>query len=171
MKIGQPNESLEVWDAGTYPAQVVKVEDDESKYPGNEGKPRLKWTFRVSHPETGETSDIWHWTNATLSTHKMATFRPIVRVLLPDLDLDDKQLQITTERDFLGKRCRVILGIDEERGRNRIEKVLPVEARSRQPQPDREPVAAGRRDEPVPTVAQRRAAAATEPTLDEAPPF
>src|SRR5262245_37270898 len=112
MKVGQPQQTIEVWDAGTYPAEVVDQEDTESTYPGSEGKPRLKWVFRVQGD--GEYADIWYWTNATLSKHQAATFRPLVRALRPDLDLDDPDLEIDT-RELIGSKCRVILGIDEER--------------------------------------------------------
>lgn len=127
MKIGQPASSIEVWDAGTYPAKVVGVEETESSFPGSEGKPRLKWRFMLRNDE-GETSEVWYWTNATLSTHKMATLRPLVRALFPDAELDSPDYVFDTD-EAVDKRCRVILGVDEERGRNRIEKVLAAEAR------------------------------------------
>ena len=127
MKIGQPASSIEVWDAGTYPAKIVGVEETESTFPGSEGKPRLKWRVMVRNDD-GETSEVWYWTNATLSTHKMATLRPLVRALFPDADLDSPDYVFDTD-EAVERRCRVILGVDEERGRNRIEKVLPAEAR------------------------------------------
>ena len=142
MKIGQPETSIELWDAGTYAAKVIGVEEAVSSFPGNEGKPRLKWRFMVRNDE-GETSEVWYWTNATLSAHKMATLRPLVRALFPDADLDNPAYVFDTE-EAVEKRCRVILGIDEERGRNRIEKVLAAEARRvSKPVTDREPVVAG----------------------------
>lgn len=123
MKIGQPETSMEVVDAGVYAAKVAGVEEAESNY----DKPRLKWVFRIADAD-GETSDIWYWTGATLSTHKLATLRPLVKALFPEADLDDPAYVFDTDL-AVGKRCRVLLGIDEERGRNRIEKVMPAEPR------------------------------------------
>src|SRR5262245_56943578 len=126
VKIGQPASSIECWDAGTYPDKVVEVVEEpaeQSKF----GKPRLKWVIRATDPD-GETQDLWYWTNCTLSRHQNATFRPFVKAVAPDLDLDDPDLEIDTD-DLVGKRCRVIVGINEEKGRNTAEKVLPAEAR------------------------------------------
>lgn len=126
MKIGQPESSIEQWDPGTYPGKVVEMVEEsaeESKY----GKGRLKWVIRVTDPD-GETQDLWYWTNKTLSRHAAATFRPFVKVLAPELDLDDPALEVDTD-DLIGKRCRVIVGINEEKGRNVAEKVLAAELR------------------------------------------
>lgn len=133
MKIAQP--SIEVWEAGTYPARVKAVEETVSTYPGSEGKPRLKFVLEVKDAgrENGDQiTEIWHFTNATLSKHQNATFRPFVRALCPELDLDAADLEIDTE-DLVGKKCRVILGINEEKGRNSVDKVLPAETRRKEP--------------------------------------
>jgi hypothetical protein len=140
MKVGQPASSMEVWDPATYPGKIVEIIEEpaeSSKY----GKARLKFVIRANN-EDGETSDLWYWTNMTLSNHKLATFRPLVRAVMPDLNLDDPALVVDTD-DLVGKRCRVILGIDEERGRNVVEKVLPAEGR-RVGKPAPEPAEADR---------------------------
>jgi len=126
VKISQPASSVDVWDAGTYPGKVVEVVEEpaeQSKF----GKPRLKWVIRATDPE-GATQDLWYWTNCTLSRHQHATFRPFVRALVPEMDLDDPELEVDTD-DLVGKRCRVLVGINDEKQRNTVEKVLPAEAR------------------------------------------
>lgn len=154
MRVAQ-SESVEVWEAGVYPAVVRDVVETVSTYPGSEGKPRLRFVFRVSS-EGGEFTDVWYFTGATLSKHPAATLRPAVSVLRPDLDLDDPDLELETghpegqaaaEDDALiGCRCRVILGINEERGRNVIEKVMPAESARRSV--PRQPVAAASAEKP-----------------------
>lgn len=148
MKIGQPASSIEVWDEGTYPAKILSHEETESTFPGSEGKPRIKWVLQLVNPD-GDTSEVWYYTNATLSAHKLATLRPLVRAVLPELDLDDPKLEIDTA-DLNGKRCRVLLGINHEKGRNVIEKVLPAEPRKVAKQAERQPVAAGVADDADP---------------------
>jgi hypothetical protein len=151
MKIGQPASSIEVWDEGTYPAKILSHEETESTFPGSEGKPRIKWVLQLVNAD-GDTSEVWYYTNATLSAHKLATLRPLVRAVLPDLDLDDPQLEVDTN-NLNGKRCRVLLGINHEKGRNVIEKVLPAEPRKVTKPAERQPVAAGAaaaEDESVP---------------------
>jgi len=126
VKIGQPASSIECWDAGTYPGKVVEVVEEpaeQSKF----GKPRLKWIIRATDPD-GETQDLWYWTNCTLSRHQNATFRPFVKAVAPDLDLDDPDLEVDTDA-LVGARCRLIVGVNEEKGRNVVDKVLPAEAR------------------------------------------
>lgn len=152
MRVGQ-EEAIEVWDAGVYPATVVDVVETVS---GEQygSKPRLRIVFRVEHE--GEHADVWYFTGATLSRHPAATLRPTVATLRPDLDLDDPDLDLelghpegmprANDDALIGRKCRVILGINEERGRNVVEKVLPLEAVRRGPQ--RQPVAAGGGEKP-----------------------
>lgn len=152
VKIGQPASSTDVWDAGTYPGKVVEVVEEpaeQSKF----GKPRLKWVIRATD-QAGETQDLWYWTNCSLSRHQNATFRPFVHALAPELDLDDPDLEVDTE-ELVGKRCRVIVGVNEEKARNVVDKVLPAEARrvgkqATEPEPAREPapVRVGRQEVP-----------------------
>lgn len=126
-------QSMTVWEAGTYPAKILSCEQTKSTYPGKEETDRFKWVIRVSN-EDGEYTDVWHFTNATLSTHVRATFRPMARTLLPELDWSDKDVEVDTD-DMVGKRCRVILGINEEKGRNVVEKILAPEAKKARPAP------------------------------------
>jgi len=145
MKVGQ-TESIEVWDEGTYPAMVVDVVEEVSNWPGKEGTPRLRIVFRVV-AETGEHTDVWHYTNATLSTHRAAKLRPIIATLRPDLNLDDPGLELelghpdgqrpSPDDVLVGCECRVILGLNAEKGRNQIDKVLSAEVRPRQGGPRR----------------------------------
>lgn len=150
MRIGQ-QEDIEIWDAGVYPATVVDVVETVSTYPGSEGKPRLRIVFRVE--SDGAYTDVWYFTGATLSKHPNATLRPAVVVLRPDLDLDDPDLDLeighadgqpkSSNDALIGARCRVILGVNEEKGRNVVEKVLPLEAPARRQGPVRQAAAAG----------------------------
>jgi hypothetical protein len=139
VKIAQ-SESVEVWDAGLYKAKVISCEQTESTWPGKEGTPRFKWVIRVTNDE-GEHTDIWHWTGATLSKHPNATLRPFVQAVLPGAELDAPDAELDTD-DLVGKRCQVILGVNAEKGRNTIEKVLPAEGR-KVAKPAPEPVAVG----------------------------
>jgi len=140
------SESIEVWEAGLYRAIVHDVVETVSTYPGSEGKPRLRFVFRVA-AESGDYTDVWYFTGATLSRHPAATLRPTVAALRPDLDLDDPELALDTghpegqqpDRDdaLIGARCRVILGVNEEKGRNVVEKVLPAESEQKASGPRR----------------------------------
>lgn len=129
--VGQPvGQALEVWDPGMYPAEILSCELTRSTYPGKEGTPRLKWVIRVH--DQGAVNDVWYWTNATLTDHAAATFRPLVRAALPELALPevkaDPTFTVDTD-DLVGRRIQVVLGVDEARGRNRVEKVLPATTR------------------------------------------
>jgi hypothetical protein len=147
MRIGQ-QEDIVVWEeAGPYPAVVLDVvETVSSEQYGS--KPRLRIVFRVISGD--DYIDVWHFTGATLSKHPNATFRPLVAVLRPDLDLDDPDLELNighpegqraaADDTLIGAKCRVILGVNAEKGRNVIEKVMPPEAKRSVP---RTPVAAG----------------------------
>lgn len=136
MRVTQ-GESVVVFDAGLYEATVVDVVETVSTYPGSEGKPRLRLVFRVETEEGY--SDIWGFSGATMSRHPAATLRPIVAAIRPDLDLDDPELDLEighpedqpASRDdvLIGRACRVLLGVDQERGRNKVEKVLPAEVK------------------------------------------
>lgn len=138
MRIGQ-QEDIVVWEAGLYPASVVDVVETVSSWPGKEGTPRLRIVFRVESED--QYTDVWHFTNATLSKHPNATFRPVVAALRPDLDLDDPDLELDTghpegqkaspDDSLIGARCRVILGVDAEKGRNKVEKVMAAETTKR----------------------------------------
>jgi hypothetical protein len=150
MRIGQA-ESVEIWEEGTYDAKVAAVEETESTWPGKEGTPRLKFVFRVRSEDGSEYTDVWKYTNASLSKHKNATLRPLVAVLMPEADLDDPAFVLETD-ELVNERCRVILGVDQEKGRNTIDKVMRPAARSARP--------AAERAEPVAATAPRRAAAA-----------
>jgi hypothetical protein len=140
---------MEIWDAGVYPASVVDVVETVSAEQYG-SKPRLRIVFRVEGGD-GQYADVWYFTGATLSRHPNATLRPLVAALRPDLDLDDPELELdighpddntANPNDILvGARCRVILGVNQERGRNTIEKVMPAETRRAAPQ--RQPAAAG----------------------------
>lgn len=145
MKIGQ-GESIEIWDAGMYEAKVVGVEETESTYPGKEGTPRLKFVLRVKDNEEDRYTDLWYFTGTTLSKHPAATLRPFVRALMPDADLDDPAIELDSD-DLKGKRCRVVLGVNQEKGRNTIDKVLPPAARKvarlAEKPGERQPVGAG----------------------------
>lgn len=160
-KIAQA-ESVEVWEAGMYPAEVLSCEETKSTWPGKEGTPRFKWVLRIKSAG-GEYTDVWHWTGATFSKHPNATLRPFVKAVLPDADLDGDDVDLDTD-DLVGKVCRVILGINEEKGRNVIDKVLPAEGQQGKVAP-----VAARATNPVPTVAQRRAAQAAPPSEDDIP--
>lgn len=147
MKIGQPASSVEVWDAGVYPGKVAEMVEESaegSKY----GKPRLKWVIRVTDPE-GETQDLWYWTNCTLSKHAAATFRPFVQAIAPETDVDDPDAEVDTD-DLIGKRCQVVVGINVEKGRNTVEKVLPPATRKVARAVEREAVPVGVTEEAVP---------------------
>jgi hypothetical protein len=171
VKISQ-GESPEVWEPGMYPAKVTACEQTESTWPGKEGQPRFKWVLRVSNDD-GEYTDIWHWTGASLSTHPNATLRPFLKAVAPDLELDDPNDPPDTD-EVIGRKCQVILGINEAKGRNSVEKVLPASSRktrtaaTEEEGETRQSVAAGPRAA-VPTVAQRKAAAATEINEDDIP--
>jgi len=146
MKIGH-GESIEVWDAGMYDAKVTDVEETESTWPGKEGTPRLKFVLRVRDTEDPDRyTDLWYFTGTTLSKHPNATLRPFVKALMPEADLDDPALELDSD-DLRGKRCRVVLGINQEKGRNVVEKVLPPAARKVGKPVERQPVAAGVADE------------------------
>jgi hypothetical protein len=127
VKIGQ-GESIEIWDPGMYDAKVIDVEETESTWPGKEGTPRLKFVLRVKDAEEDRYTDIWYFTGTTLSKHPNATLRPFVKALMPDADLDDPAIELDSD-EFKGKRCRVVLGINQEKGRNTIDKVLPPATR------------------------------------------
>ncbi len=135
MKIGQA-ESIEIWNEGTYDAKVAAVEETDSTWPGKEGTPRLKFVFRVRSDDGESYTDVWKFTNATLSKHKNATLRPLVKALLPTADLDAADFVLDTD-ELVAVRCRVILGIDEEKGRNTIDKVLAPAPRSSTPAKER----------------------------------
>jgi len=166
MRIGQA-ESVEVWDEGTYDAKVAAVEETESTWPGKEGTPRLKFVFRVRSDDGTEYTDVWKYTNASLSKHKNATLRPLIAVLMPEADLDDPAFVLETD-ELVNERCRVILGIDAEKGRNTIDKVMRPAPRAARPAAER--AAAGA---PVAVAPRRAAVAVADPQLDEddAPPF
>ena len=156
MRIG-PTEDIVIWDEGTYPATVVDVVEDVSTWPGKEGTPRLRIVFRLDGGE-GSYTDVWHYTNATLSKHRNAKLRPVLDTLRPDLNLDDPELELdlghpdgqraSPDDSVFGSRCRVILGINREKGRNEIEKVLAAEAPTRRPGPQRQPATAGTKTVP-----------------------
>jgi hypothetical protein len=162
VKIGQ-GESIEIWDAGMYDAKVVEVEETESTWPGKEGTPRLKFVLRVKDAEEDRYTDLWYFTGTTLSKHPNATLRPFVKALMPDLDLDDPAIELDSA-DLKNKRCRVVLGINQEKGRNNVDKVLPPATRkvvtstpeepapagARRVPPKRQPVAAGLAEEDIP---------------------
>jgi hypothetical protein len=124
-----PGGSIEVWPAGLYEAKVVVCEAAESVFPGREGQPRFKWIVRVrSNDDPDEFNDVHHYTNTTLSTHPNAKLRPFLKALQPTVDLDDLDVAENLDTDdYVGKRCRVVLGVNEEKGRNTIDKVLPPE--------------------------------------------
>lgn len=142
-------ESIVVWDAGMYAGKILRCESAESTLPGKEGQLRFKFVIRLTDPQSDEYNDIPYYTNTTLSKHENAKLRPMVRALLPDLDLDDPEVAASLDTDDLvGKRCRVVLGISEKSGKNTVDKVLAPET------PKSRAVAAARPaavdDEPAP---------------------
>lgn len=127
MKIEQ--ETVIVWEPGMYEAKVTAVEQTESTWPGKEGTPRFKFVLRVKSTDGEEYNDLWYFTGTRLSKQPRALLPPFVKALRPDINLDDPNVDLDTD-DLIGRRCRVVLGINEEKGRNTIDKVLPVQTRT-----------------------------------------
>ena len=129
--VGQPQSSIEIWDPGIYPAwiEVGPPSDHEamSSFEGRAPSLRLKFHLHLERGEgaQAETTDLWHYTNATLSTHKLATFRPLVKAVFPDLNLDDPNCQVDST-SLHGNWVRVLIGLSADEAKNVVEKVLPL---------------------------------------------
>lgn len=173
MKIG----TTEVLEADNYDATFVDYTDQKPdgtallSVPFNgEGDPKPQWrlTFELDEP-SGRQLSAWVNKPAGDFVSPKAKIVQVAKALIPNLTPnDDWDLE-----GLLHKKCRLQVEVydksDGSQG-NKITGFLPPKGATAA----RQPVAAGARSEPVPTVAQRRAAAAVaDPRVDEddAPPF